>query len=396
MAGTIVLLSLAAFASAASMRVCDALLPRLAGAYGVGLATAAEVITVFAVSYGALQLVFGPLGDRYGKLRVIAAACLAACAATLACAFAPDFGTLLVARALAGACCACIIPLSMAWIGDVTPYASRQGVLARYLIGQILGMTSGSVAGGAAAEGAWWQWPFAAVATWFAVVAVLLWRAARGDRGTATGRGHLLADIGAVLEVPWARVVIATVFAEGVALFGGLAFIASHLHFQRGASLALAGLLFTGYGAGGVAFAAFAGTAARRLGEVRLAGLGTATLALSFAAIAWVPSLAVAGVACFGAGLGFYMLHNTLQTNATQMAPERRGAAVALFASLFFVGQSAGVSITGALVERAGTAWGLFASALAIVPVGLAFATLRARRSREQARRSGNSPEGSC
>ena len=31
-------------------------------------------------------------------------------------------------------------------------------------------------------------------------------------------------------------------------------------------------------------------------------------------------------------GLGFYMLHNTLQTNATQMAPEARGLAVSLFA----------------------------------------------------------------
>ena len=31
------------------------------------------------------------------------------------------------------------------------------------------------------------------------------------------------------------------------------------------------------------------------------------------------------------AGLGFYSLHGVLQTNATQMAPERRGAAVAAF-----------------------------------------------------------------
>jgi predicted MFS family arabinose efflux permease len=95
------------------------------------------------------------------------------------------------------------------------------------------------------------------------------------------------------------------------------------------------------------------------------------------AAIAWVPSLAVAGVACFGAGLGFYMLHNTLQTNATQMAPERRGAAVALFAALFFLGQSAGVAISGFLVERIGTPWTLTASAIALLPVGLAFAALR-------------------
>ncbi len=362
------------------MRVCDALLPRLAGTYGVGLASAADVITVFAVAYGVCQVVFGPLGDRYGKLRVIAAACLGASVANLACAFAPGFPALLAARVLAGAACACVIPLSMAWIGDTTPYESRQGVLARYLIGQIFGMTAGSVAGGFAAESAWWQWPFVAVAVAFVIVAGLLGRAARGDRGSGRDGSHLFADIGKVLAVPWARVVILTVFAEGVAMFGGLAFIASHLHLSRGASLALAGVLFTGYGLGGFTFALVAGRAARRLGEVRLAVIGTAAISLSLAAVALVPSLVAAGLGCFGAGLGFYMLHNTLQTNATQMAPERRGAAVALFASLFFIGQSIGVALTGLLVETAGTAWGIAASALAIVPVGLAFASLRAAR----------------
>ncbi|MBK8321296.1 MAG: MFS transporter [Betaproteobacteria bacterium] len=362
------------------MRVCDALLPRLAGTYGVGLASAADVITVFAVAYGACQVVFGPLGDRYGKLRVITGACLAASVANLACALAPGFPSLLVARVLAGAACACIIPLSMAWIGDTTPYESRQGVLARYLLGQIFGMTSGSVAGGFAAESGWWQWPFVAVAGAFLVVAWLLGRAARDDRGSRRDGGHLFADIGKVLAVPWARVVILTVFAEGAAMSGGLAFVASHLHLERGASLALAGVVFTGYGLGGVAFALLAGRAARRLGEVRLATIGTAAISLSIAIVAFVPSLAAAGFGCFGAGLGFYMLHNTLQTNATQMAPERRGAAVALFASLFFIGQSIGVALTAQLVERAGTSWGIAASAAAIVPVGMAFAILRARR----------------
>jgi len=50
------------------------------------------------------------------------------------------------------------------------------------------------------------------------------------------------------------------------------------------------------------------------------------------------------------------MLHNTLQINATQMAPERRGAAVSAFASCFYLGQSVGVGIGGALVGRTGTA----------------------------------------
>ena len=74
------------------------------------------------------------------------------------------------------------------------------------------------------------------------------------------------------------------------------------------------------------------------------------------------------------------MLHNTLQTNATQMAPTRRGAAVALFASLFFLGQSVGVAMAGRLAEGIGTDWTLTISALAMLPIGLGFAFLRARR----------------
>ena len=52
-------------------------------------------------------------------------------------------------------------------------------------------------------------------------------------------------------------------------------------------------------------------------------------------------------------GLGFYMLHNTLQTNATQMSPEARGTAVALFSSALYLGQSLGVALF-ALIDRAG------------------------------------------
>jgi len=102
---TIFLLSLAAFASAASMRVTDAMLPRLATQFGVGLAQAATVITVFAVAYGALQVAFGPLGDRFGKLRVISLACIGAAASTLACLLAPGYSTFVAARLVAGAFC---------------------------------------------------------------------------------------------------------------------------------------------------------------------------------------------------------------------------------------------------------------------------------------------------
>src|SRR5512147_2991242 len=95
-------LSFAAFASAASMRVTDALLPRLDAEFGVGLGTAAQVVTAFAIAYGLLQAAYGIAGDRLGKYRLVGWACIASAVTALACAAAPRFGALVAARFIAG------------------------------------------------------------------------------------------------------------------------------------------------------------------------------------------------------------------------------------------------------------------------------------------------------
>ncbi|HZZ95219.1 MAG TPA: MFS transporter [Usitatibacter sp.] len=378
---TIVLLSLAAFASAASMRVTDAMLPRLASHFAIGIAQAANVITVFAVAYGAFQVAFGPLGDRFGKLRVIGLAGVGAAAATVACLVAPSYGTFVVARFVAGAFCGGIIPLSMAWLGDVVPYAERQPVLARFLLGQILGLGSGAAVGGFAADQGAWRWPFAALAAWLLATAVMLLFAARRDPVPRKAGGrHFAHDLGLVFAVPWARVVVATVFVEGIVVFGALAFVPTHLHDARGFSLSTAGLATLVFAGGGVLFALFARPLVRRLGEVGLAIAGTCLIAAGFALVGWTPRALAAPGGCLLAGLGFYMLHNTLQANATQMAPERRGAGMALFASLYFVGQALGVAAAGHVAQASRPGVVIFAACLAILPVGFTFARLRRLR----------------
>ena len=48
-------------------------------------------------------------------------------------------------------------------------------------------------------------------------------------------------------------------------------------------------------------------------------------------------------------GFGYYLLHNTMQVQGTELAPQARGAAVALLASGFFIGQGLGPIFTGYL-----------------------------------------------
>jgi predicted MFS family arabinose efflux permease len=367
-------LALAAMASGISLRVADALLPRLATEFSISVGQASQVITSFAVAYGLSQLIFGPLGDRYGKYRVIAWACVASCFTSLLCALAPNHLALIGARLVAGCMSAAIIPLSMAWIGDAVPYERRQPVLARFLIGQIAGFSVGVWMGGYTAEHLPWRTPFFVMAAFFLVVACTL-HAVRARLpvesmslpSNEAALPRMLREFGAVLAKPWARVVLFSVFCEGATLYGPFAFIATHLHLRFGLPLSTVGALVMLFALGGLCFALAAQVFVKRLGEVMLVRAGSLLMAASFLAIACAGAWWWAVPACTLLGLGFYMMHNTLQTHATQMAPERRGAAVASFAACFFLGQSVGVGIDGLLLGQTGTAWLMVAGAVGVL-----------------------------
>lgn len=113
------LLAFAAFASAANIRVTDALLPLIAREFTITVGAAAATVAAFTIAYGMCQIFYGPAGDRLGKYQVIAAATLAAALITALSAAAPSIEMLTIARFATGATTAAIIPLSLAWIGDV-------------------------------------------------------------------------------------------------------------------------------------------------------------------------------------------------------------------------------------------------------------------------------------
>ena len=381
---SIVALSIGACGSAAALRVCDPLLPHFAAEFGVGLGSAAQTVTAFAIAYGIVQLAYGPIGDRYGKYRVVILATFGCAITSLLCALAPGFVALVFARMLAGATAGALIPLSMAWIGDTVPYERRQAVIARFLIGQMFGIALGQVLGGLGADYIGGGPVFLTLAAWFAVTAVLMvrFRPPRHASDMAQARGGIVRRFASVLAVPWARVVLLTVFVEGILLFGALAFVPTHLHRAFGIPLTLAGAIAMLYGVGGLVYAVLSPILVRRLGESGLAGGGSVMLALCLAAIAFAPVPAVAAVACFAAGLGFYMLHNTLQVNATQMAPKERGSSLALFAAILFIGQASGVTLAGSLAEIVGTGPVLAIAGFLLLGVGLGFAYLRRRSAR--------------
>jgi predicted MFS family arabinose efflux permease len=385
----VTLLAMGGFFSGAALRICDGLVPRLAADFLVTPGVAGSVVVTFSVFYGLSQLIFGPLGDRYGKARMVCIALFGCAGGALVCSFAPAFLPLVILRGLWGVAAAGIIPVSLAWIGDAVPYEQRQATLARFLLGTLSGMTAGQLAGGLFADSPLgWRGAFATLSVGYAVIAVLLLVRLRSIPGAAPvrtpGRFAFARQLASVLAIPWARVVLATAAAEGIFLLGPLAFLPAYLHQRFGITVSAAAAMMALYAVGGLVYAVIARQIVRRLGERRMVKIGGIVMGLGCLAWYAIPVAGWAAPVALVVGFGTYLFHNTLQTHGTQMAPEVRGTAMACFAFCLFVGQAIGASLAGFAYDHFGAAPLLLVPAVALPVVGWAFARALHRRALAQ------------
>jgi MFS transporter, YNFM family, putative membrane transport protein len=383
-ARVIALLGAGSFVSAASLRVADTLLPQFAAEFRVSTGDAAIVVTSFALSYGLSQIFYGPLGDRFGKLRVIIVAMIIAAIGIAGSAFAPDLRSLVLLRLISGAGAAAIVPLSMAYIGDVVAYEQRQAILARFLTGFILGTAFGQSAGGWFADHLGWRGLFVIFAALFLGVDLLLWRAT-ADMAERQAPREKLASIALrylrILRRRPAQIVLATVGAEAFLFYGAFAFIGAYLRYEKDLDLTRIGLTLACFGLGGVLYSmVLVRLFVRGLGERGMAALGGMLLAASYVGLALLERPLLAPLAVAGLGLGYYLLHNTLQVRGTQMAPEDRGIAMSLFASMLYLGQALGVALGGIGIDRIGYAPILGGAGLLLGVLAVAFAATLRRR----------------
>jgi len=377
MSSAILALAAAAFVSGANLRLFDALLPTVAEDFSVPVTTASIVVTAFTLAYGLFQIVHGPLGDRVGKLRTVGGAVLIAAAASLGCAFAPSLNALAWLRFATGVGASAIVPLSIAWIADNTPYEKRQAALGRFIGIVLLGQILGPAFGGALAEFVSWREVFYVLAAVFLGVGIVLFnedRKARRVAVTSLLQTGVLRGYSDVLSERWVRTVMLTVFLEGGLFYGAFAYGGAYLKERFDLSYLIIGALLAGFGLGGVIYSLLVRWLLARLGEKGFVLAGGLILFACFLALPLLPAWQATVPIFIACGFGFYMFHNTLQTKATEMAPQARGTAIAVFAFSLFMGQAGGVAAYGLLISAVGYQWSFMLAGVALLALGQWFA----------------------
>ncbi len=372
----LLVLSIAAFVSAFTIRMIDPLVPAIGRDLGVSVETAALLASAYTFPYALSQPIFGALGDGLGKARVIKV-CLAVMALSLGLgAIAASFEYLFLSRMLAGIAGGGVIPVSFAVIGDRFAIADRQWALSRLVMSSQIAILLGTAFGGLVATSLGWRWMFAAPAGLTALVFLLTLKALPTRKDVVRPKFTLMSAKAGYAEVfrsPWAVVVLSGVFTEGVAMSGLTPFVAARIE-QRGlGTLAEAGLVLASMAVGGIAFTLLVRPLLSRLGRARLVQTGGVLTLLGLSAAAYSPTWQ-AEAACFLViGFGFFMVHNSLQASATELAPNARGSGIAMFAFLFFFGQAIGPVLYSVLFKVLGWHIPMAVGGCAILAIALWF-----------------------
>ena len=364
---SLLVLGAAAFMVASDARVIDPLMKTIAADFNVPLTKASLAVSAYALPYGLCQLIYGPLGDRIGKVRVMAFAFSLFALGTAACAFVPEgsigLNALIALRLITGIFAAAIIPLSIAYIGDKFPPEQMQATLGQFMSALMMGTVFSGPMGGIFGDYFGWRNIFLLLGGISTLVMISLLRAAQKEkrpvRDPSKPATPTLQSYGLVLSNPNSRIVYPAIFLEGLFLFGGLVYVSSFLQDQFEMKILHAGFLISFYGIGGLAYSLGAKRILKSLKQPQMALLGGTLLTCGFVLAsslsvlkAWWPIIP----AMLLLGFGFNSIHSTLQTKATELAVKARGTAVSLFAFFFFLGQSLGVQGGGALGLFFGTA----------------------------------------
>ena len=341
--------------AALSLNIFLPSLPGMAVYFGVEYHVMQLSVSAYLAVSALLQLLIGPISDRFGRRRVALAVLGLFLAATLGTLLAPSAEAFLAFR-LVQAVVATNFVISRAVVRDMVPEAEAASMIGYVTMGMSLVPMIGPVIGGVLDEAFGWQANFTLLAVLGLVVTALVW----ADLGETTRPGGM--GFGAQLRTYpellrsqrfWGYSLSAAL-ASGLffAYLGGAPFVGTNVYHlspsQLGGYFALPAL---GYAVGNF----ISGRFARRVGIDRMvmAGTVTATAALLVAVVANVAGVAhplmffsMVGITGMGNGLALP------SANAGMMSvrPELAGTASGLGATLTVGGGAALSALSGALL----------------------------------------------
>lgn len=384
----IVTLVLLAALSTLAMNIFLPSLPAMARDFGVDYSVMQLSVSAYLAGSAVLQIVVGPISDRYGRRPLILAATTLFILASVAAALAPTAGLFLAARVVQ-AVIATGMALSRAVIRDMVPTEQAASMIGYVTMAMSVVPMVGPAVGGFLDEVFGWRSTFVLLVVLGLLTLWLLW-SDLGETSAPIGRSlrEQIAEYPALLRSPrfWGYAATASLASGSFyAYLGGAPFVGERVF---GLTPTEVGVYFAAPGLGYALGNFFAGRYSVRIGLDRMACLGTliATGVLlmgTIAALIWPPHpmlfFPFVGLMAVGNGM---TLPNA-NAGLLSVRPHLAGSASGLGGALTIGGGAALAALSGPLMTEASghlTLMGLMAACSALSSLTMILVIRRARR----------------
>ncbi len=358
------LLATGTFAAGVSAQVIAGVLPDLAAARQVSVATAGQLLTAFALTYAVGSPLLAAFTGRWERRRLLVTAMAVMALGNGLAAVAPNYGLLFAARMITALGAAVYTPTATVVAATLNPVERRARAFATVFGGLTVALVIGIPLSSALVSSLGYQGVFGVVAGLTAAAAVAVWlvlpRVPAPAPASLRSRFALLADRRIVAML----VVTLLISIAGLSVYTYLTSVLAEITGVHGAAVSL--MLFA-YGLGGVLGNWLGGRVTDRLGTRAPLICALALCAVSLAVLPWAASVVVGAVVILVVwGMANWSINPPMQSRLVDLAPSSAGLTLAMNAAAIYLG--IGLSgVTGGLVLE-------FSGTLALGPVAAVIA----------------------
>lgn len=365
----IAILGLMAFLANGDNYAAAPLIINIAADLNLTVSVAAMSVTAYMLAFGVFTLLFGPLSDRFGKVKIINIAAIGTAIFSVLGAFSFNLPSLIFFRAMNGAFGAGIFPVTLALVGQSFDNQNRQKAIAKVMGLMFLGGATATIIGGALAYFGSWRLVYLAYGIAEFIIAMVMLKTLERDQPVVEQLNIFEAYKEPLSNFRFMRLVIA-IFFVGFSVFGSFTYSGKLIQTVTGYNLLIVGLILSLFGVGTVVGGRIAPALRKKLknGFLVSAGVigGMSLLSMAFFTNVWLLSLAL-----FGFGVAFIFLQSTLITTVQEKLPKRRGTAMSLASFNMFVGGAVGTSINAMVIETGSLATIYLSSAIILFLVSM-------------------------
>jgi len=336
------------------------LIIKIAEDLSITVSNAALSITAYMLAFGLFTLILGPMGDRYGKSRIIIISSFGTAIFSCLCIFANNIELLIFLRAANGALAAGNMPISMAIVGEKFQGEQLQGAVGKLMGWMLLGGAFATIIGGSISHFASWKGVYLAYGVAELIISFLLLSTLESSKGTINKLDYF-GIYGSAIGNSKLMSVVPLIIVSGFTVFGSFTYAGELLSNHTDLNIISIGFVLAFFGIGGLVGSNVIEKIRMKIGNnvCIVAGILGSIALYQLSSATYYPLISLW---LFTMGIMFVFVHSANIIMAQSIIPHMRGTAMALVSFGIFCGSGLGTLVNNRILEKSG-AENIFVSA---------------------------------